>query len=182
MHEAERRLNYPHQFPWSIYKIYQNSWPTVWRLVTRCFNVFFDQRLIKRLSKQSSGWWLDTSLRPLWRHCNGILSIPVYSHTRGSAVFLVRPPLFTAYANKNPISLSKFQADKRGKIFKKFCLKDHKCKWSKTLCQILSFMINLSMFYATKTMEQWGPNHEYVALWRDITTFFSLVISQQLLD
>ena len=88
--------------------------------------------------------------------------------------FWFGPHVFTAYANKNPLSLSKFQADKRWKIFKKFRLKDHKCKWSKTLCQILSFMINLSMFYATKTMEQWGPNHEYVALWRDITTFFTL--------
>ena len=27
--------------------------------------------LIKRLSKQSWGWWFETLSRPLWRHCNG---------------------------------------------------------------------------------------------------------------
>ena len=30
---------------------------------------FFDLRLIKRLSKQSWGWWFETLLCPLWRHC-----------------------------------------------------------------------------------------------------------------
>ena len=41
------------------------------RPVTRSFNVFFDLRLNKRLSKQSWGWGLETLSRPLWRHCNG---------------------------------------------------------------------------------------------------------------
>ena len=40
------------------------------RPVTRSFDVFFDLRLNKRLSKQSSGWWFKTLSRPLWRHCN----------------------------------------------------------------------------------------------------------------
>ena len=40
------------------------------RPVTRSFDVFFDLRLNKRLSKQSWGWWFDTLSRPLWRHCN----------------------------------------------------------------------------------------------------------------
>ena len=31
---------------------------------------FFDPRLIKRRSKQSRGWWFETSSRPIWRHCN----------------------------------------------------------------------------------------------------------------
>ena len=34
------------------------------------FDVFFDLRLNKRLSKQSSGWWFETLSHPLWRHCN----------------------------------------------------------------------------------------------------------------
>ena len=38
------------------------------RLVTRCFDVFFDLRPNKCLSKQSWGWWSET--RSLWRHCN----------------------------------------------------------------------------------------------------------------
>ena len=38
------------------------------RPVMRSFDVFFDLRLNKRLSKQSWGWWLETLSRPLWRH------------------------------------------------------------------------------------------------------------------
>ena len=39
--------------------------------VTRSFDVFFDLRLNKRLSKQSWCWWFETLSRPLWCHCNG---------------------------------------------------------------------------------------------------------------
>ena len=42
------------------------------RPVTRSFNVFFDLRLNKRLSKQSWGWWFETLPYPLWRHCNEV--------------------------------------------------------------------------------------------------------------
>ena len=38
--------------------------------MTRSFDVFFDLRLNKRLSKQSWDWWFDTLLCPLWRHSN----------------------------------------------------------------------------------------------------------------
>ena len=38
------------------------------RPVTRSFDVFFDLRLNKRLSKQSWSWWFETLSRPLWRH------------------------------------------------------------------------------------------------------------------
>ena len=41
--------------------------------VTRIFDVFFDLRLNKRLSKQSWGWWFETLSSPLWRHCNGVI-------------------------------------------------------------------------------------------------------------
>ena len=40
------------------------------RPVTRSFDVFFDLRLNKQLSKQSWGWWFETPSRSLWRHCN----------------------------------------------------------------------------------------------------------------
>ena len=42
------------------------------RPVTQSFDVFFDLRLNKRLSKQSWGWWIETLSRPLWRHRNDI--------------------------------------------------------------------------------------------------------------
>ena len=41
------------------------------RPVTRSFDVYFDQRPNKRLSKQSWGWWFTTQSCPLWRHRNG---------------------------------------------------------------------------------------------------------------
>ena len=40
------------------------------RPVTRIFDVFFDLRLNKRLSKQSRRWWFETPSCSLWRHCN----------------------------------------------------------------------------------------------------------------
>ena len=43
------------------------SW---WRHQMQSFDVFFDLRQNKRLSKQSWGGWFETSLRSLWRHCN----------------------------------------------------------------------------------------------------------------
>ena len=46
------------------------------RPVTRSFNVFFDRRLNKRLSKQSRGWWFETLSCSLWRHSN----VPVWCH------------------------------------------------------------------------------------------------------
>ena len=36
------------------------------------FDVFFDLRLNKRLSKQWWGWWFETPSRPLLRHCNDL--------------------------------------------------------------------------------------------------------------
>ena len=46
--------------------------PVTQRPMTRGFDVFLGQHLNKRLSKQSRGWWFETLLCPLWRHCNVI--------------------------------------------------------------------------------------------------------------
>ena len=43
---------------------------TAQRPGTRCFDLFFDLHLNKRLIKQSWGWWFETPSCPLWRHCN----------------------------------------------------------------------------------------------------------------
>ena len=45
------------------------------RPVTRSFDVYFDLRPDKRLSKQSWGWWFETLSHTLWRHRNAI-SVP----------------------------------------------------------------------------------------------------------
>ena len=52
------------------------------RPVTRSFDVFFDLRLNKRLSKQSRGWWFETPSCPLWRRCNGMYSAWLRCHQR----------------------------------------------------------------------------------------------------
>ena len=43
------------------------------RPVTQSFDVFFDLRLNKRLSKQPWGWWFETLSWSLWRHCNDLV-------------------------------------------------------------------------------------------------------------
>ena len=65
------------------------------RLVTRSFGIFIDLRLIKRLSKQSWGWWFETPSRPLWRHSNvrlNLFGVTVYRITMTEiwAIFLHR--------------------------------------------------------------------------------------------
>ena len=47
------------------------------RPATRSFDVFFDLRLNKQLSKQSWGWWFETLSRPLWRHYNGVSAMRI---------------------------------------------------------------------------------------------------------
>ena len=48
------------------------------RPVTRSFDVFFDLRLNKRLSKQSWGWLFEMPSCPLWRQCNVCTYTNVY--------------------------------------------------------------------------------------------------------
>ena len=47
-----------------------HRWIPPQRPVTRSFDIFFDLRLNKRLSKQWWGWWCKTHVCPSWRHCN----------------------------------------------------------------------------------------------------------------
>ena len=53
------------------------------RPATRSFDAFFDLRLNKRLSKQSSRWWFETQSRSSWRHSNalhGFIGIGTQEH------------------------------------------------------------------------------------------------------
>ena len=65
------------------------------RPVTRSFDVFFDLRLNKRLSKQSWDWWLETLSRPLWRHRNVMGNVKIDNDTKTSANGCTRIPLQT---------------------------------------------------------------------------------------
>ena len=55
---------------------------TAQRPVTRSFDVFFDLRLNKRLSKQSWGWWSETLSRSLWHHRNALVLFQEFSLSR----------------------------------------------------------------------------------------------------
>ena len=57
------------------WKHFPRNWPFVrefpaQRPVMLSFDVFFDLRPNKRLSKQSWSWWFKTPPWSLWRHCN----------------------------------------------------------------------------------------------------------------
>ena len=53
------------------------------RPVTRNFDVFFDLRLNKRLSKQWWGWWFETLSHSLWRHRNDDFQLPYGISSKG---------------------------------------------------------------------------------------------------
>ena len=57
------------------------------RPVTRCFDVFFDLHLNKRLSKQSRRRWFETPVRSLWRQCNDILNY--WSHDMNRPLYVM---------------------------------------------------------------------------------------------
>ena len=59
------------------------------RPVTRSFDVFFDLRLNKRLSKQPWGWWFETPSCSLWHRCNVMAS---QSHRCGHRQAACREP------------------------------------------------------------------------------------------
>ena len=46
--------------------------------LVRIFDVFSDLRLNKRFSKQSWGWWFETPVRSLWRHCKGKITLHMH--------------------------------------------------------------------------------------------------------
>ena len=60
------------------------------RPVTRSFDVFFDPRLNKRLSKQWWDWWFATPSRPLWRHCNVHQNSSTYENSARARAASVR--------------------------------------------------------------------------------------------
>ena len=67
--------HFPRYWPF-VRGIPRSRWiPARWP-VTRSFDVFFDLRLNKRLSKQPWGWWSETPPWSLWRQCNEWWPVP----------------------------------------------------------------------------------------------------------
>ena len=57
--------------------------------MTRSFDVFFDLRLNKRLSKQPWGWWFETPAWSLWRHRNGVKQLFQPGHECHGHVYII---------------------------------------------------------------------------------------------
>ena len=94
------------------------------RPVTRNFDVFFDRRLNKRLNKQSWGWWFETPLRPLWRHCYAML-FDGQSKRHGTEQWNLRTThlpvwymhlIFNVFSNTVYVFVSKDFDDKRSNL------------------------------------------------------------------
>ena len=66
------------------------------RPVTRSFDVFFDLRLNKRLSKQPWGWWFETPSQSLWCQCNVLWHYLIkhcrYLSTFASGIIVIAEP------------------------------------------------------------------------------------------
>ena len=107
---------------------------TTQRPVTRRFDVYFDLRPDKRLSKQSWGWWFETLSHSLWRHRNGsaLNDEHIYLLTRVSACHCI-----TSVAHLFPCNHIEdddlFVSD-----INKVCI-DEKKSWSTFSENILSF-------------------------------------------
>ena len=73
----------------ALLAICAGNWPVpgefpIQRPVTRSFDVYFDLRPNKRLSKQLWDWWFETQSWSLWRHCSVIFkSMDAYDKTSG---------------------------------------------------------------------------------------------------
>ena len=74
------------------------------RPVTRSFDVFFDLRLNKRLSKQSWGWWFETLSLPLWRNCIGS-TVPLFE--KNTVLYRVRIPTIVKWHVAPVLGLNK---------------------------------------------------------------------------
>ena len=64
------------------------------RSVTRSFDVLFDLRLNKRLSKRPWGWWFETPSWSLWRHRN-------VAESAGGRVVPHQLHIYTPWSSRN---------------------------------------------------------------------------------
>ena len=100
-----KRKNFPRYWPCVEKSPVSGEFPAQ-RPVTRSFDVFFDLRPNKQLSKQSWGWWFEMLSHSLWRHSNVITTV----HECNKDTFELQPSLmrnhmastFSAYKLNNP--------------------------------------------------------------------------------
>ena len=93
------------------------EFPAQWP-VTRSFDVFFDLRLNKGLSKQPRGWWFETPPWSLWRQCN-VVSGNI-AHLGIREFFVTTMTTFTPPKN----SISQGKVGIKDKCFRLFTVTD----------------------------------------------------------
>ena len=128
------------------------------RPVTWSFNVFFDLHLNKRLSKQSWGWWSETSTRPLWRnsndHCRSL--VLAYRYHESSK-------WCPAFGSNSETACHSRATDCPGTTFSMEELHQlnwSHCQWAKQIKQIISRTdrITLSEQFGAFSVEQIAPS------------------------
>ena len=101
-----------------------HQWIPRTKPVTRSFDVFFDLRLNKRLSKQSRGWWIETPSRPLWRNyndyqtriCTSTLAAPVAWEMCGTLIYVKVSPSAVVLLHRQPRTGRRFSFWGRGNL------------------------------------------------------------------
>ena len=68
--------------------------------MTQSFDVFFDLRLNKSVSKQSWGWWFETPPSSLWYHCNELIKSKTKPWWRHDVETL---SVLLAFSARNPV-------------------------------------------------------------------------------
>ena len=102
------------------------------RPVTRSFDVFFDLRLNKRLSRQPWGWWFETPSWSLWRQCNVNRVYPLPRRTWDELSH-------THYSGRDP-----WKKDKR-----RLSQLEIKTSYFPRMCRVFTIMMHtwLSLYY-----------------------------------
>ena len=80
------------------------------RPVTLSFDVFFDVRLNKRLSKQPRYRWFEMPWRSLWRHGDEINRHQTNTNTTQHETFFLKETRFFFVLKSNPIQSNQFIA------------------------------------------------------------------------
>ena len=123
------------------------------RPVTRSFDVFFDLRLNKRLSKQSWGCWFETTSRSLWRHFNSLY------HKKGTFIALRVIDLETVYR------VCLYQLTHRSRI-KPYLMQIMACRLfgARPLCNLKWYIINWTL----RNEYPWNLNQNTIILFDEM--------------
>ena len=139
------------------------------RPVTRSFDVFFDLRLNKRLSKQSWGWWFETLSCPLWRHSNEVGNPSTIDYFLASSSLLDNIK-YLSIEDPSVHSIHSFMKLSFSAIFSLYLLKENKYrslekirnyKWDSNVANRFKIYSGI-----TKASNKWGniENNSFISI------------------